>query len=85
MRKWVNSPSYKAAIAKLTDARKKAGLTQRQLAAVIGKPPSFVAKVEQGERRLDIIEFIIIARALGVRETDLLRAIAADLPKRVEI
>jgi transcriptional regulator with XRE-family HTH domain len=60
-------------------------MTQRQLASAIGKPPSFVAKVEQGERRLDIVEFIAIARALGAKEADLIRAIAADLPKRIEI
>lgn len=85
MRKWVRSPSYRTAIAKLVGARMKAGLTQRQLATAIGKPPSFVAKIEQGERRLDIVEFIVIARALGVREADLIRAISADLPRRIEI
>lgn len=85
MRKWVRSPFYRAVIAKLIDARRKAGLTQRDLAASVGKPPSFIAKVEQGERRLDIVEFIALARALGVKETDLIRAIAADLPKRIEI
>lgn len=84
-REWVLSPSYRAAISAIVAVRKKAGLTQRDLAKALGKPPSWVAKVEQRERRLDVVEFVAVARALGVKETDLLRAIAADLPKRIEI
>lgn len=85
MRRWVNSPSYKAALSRMIEARKAAGLTQRDVAKAIGKPPSFIAKIEQGERRLDLVEFIVIARALGVREVDLFKTICADLPKRVDI
>lgn len=85
MRKWVRSPSYRTVIAALVEARAKTGLTQRDLAAKLGKPPSWVAKVEQGERRLDLVEFIALARALGLKETDLLRTIAAGLPKRLDI
>jgi transcriptional regulator with XRE-family HTH domain len=84
-RKWVSSPSYKAAIRKVTDARKQAGLSQRALAEALGKPPSWVAKVEQMERRLDLLEFIAIARALKLSETDLLKLVVAGLPKRLEI
>jgi transcriptional regulator with XRE-family HTH domain len=51
-------------------ARDKAGLTQQQLARRLGKHQSFVAKYEGGERRLDVVEFLFIARALG---TDALR------------
>lgn len=69
----------------MIEARKAAGLTQRDVAKAIGKPPSFIAKIEQGERRLDLVEFIVIARALGVREVDLFKTICADLPKRVDI
>lgn len=85
MRKWVRSPSYRAVIAGLVDARKAAGFSQRELATALAKPPSWVAKVEQGERRLDLVEFVALARALGHKETDLLRAIAAKLPKRLDI
>ena len=83
--RWVSSTAYRAAIAKLVAARTEAGFTQRDLAQALGKPPSWVAKVEQGERRLDLIEFIAVARALGLKEGDLFRSIIADLPKRLEI
>jgi hypothetical protein len=41
-------------------------LTQHALALHLKKPQSFVAKYEGGERRLDVVEFITIARALDV-------------------
>jgi transcriptional regulator with XRE-family HTH domain len=49
----------------MVGARKAAGLTQQALAARLKKPQSFVAKYEGGERRLDVVEFIAISRALG--------------------
>jgi len=49
----------------LIQARKAAGMTQLELAAKLSRPQSFVSKFERGERRLDVIEFLDIARALG--------------------
>jgi transcriptional regulator with XRE-family HTH domain len=84
-RKWVTSPSYKAAIGKIVDARKKTGMSQATLADALEQHPSWVAKVEQLERRLDILEFIAVARALGLSEVDLLKSVAAGLPRRIDI
>lgn len=81
----MSSPSYRAVIETVIEARKKAGLTQRALAEALGKPPSFVAKIEQRERRLDLVEFVAIARALRIKEVDLFRKAVAALPKQVEI
>jgi transcriptional regulator with XRE-family HTH domain len=50
----------------LTEGRKKAGLTQQELAKMIGKQQSFVAKYEGGERRLDLIELIEISNRIGL-------------------
>ena len=66
MGRWVSSHSYQVAIGVLVGARKQAGLTQRDLAGRMAKPPSFIAKIETGERRLDIVEFIAIAREPGM-------------------
>ena len=49
----------------LVETRKAAGVTQIQLAERLGRPQSFVSKVERGERRLDVIEFCQVAEALG--------------------
>jgi transcriptional regulator with XRE-family HTH domain len=59
----------------LLAARDKSGLTQQKLAKRLGKPQSFVAKYEGGERRLDVIEFIMIARATGADPLRILRAV----------
>jgi ribosome-binding protein aMBF1 (putative translation factor) len=50
----------------IVDARRRADLTQAQVALKIGRPQSFVSKYERGERRLDVIEFLAIARAIGI-------------------
>lgn len=49
----------------LVAARAKVGLTQAQLAQMLHRPQSFVAKYEGGERRIDVVEFCEIAGALG--------------------
>jgi transcriptional regulator with XRE-family HTH domain len=50
----------------LVQARHDAGLTQVALAKKLGRPQSFVSKFERGERRLDVPEFLEVARALGL-------------------
>jgi len=57
----------------LIDARKKAGLSQAELAKRLAKPQSFVSKFERGERRLDLVEFKAVAEALGFDPLRLLR------------
>jgi transcriptional regulator with XRE-family HTH domain len=56
-------------------ARKAAGLTQHALSRRLKKPQSFVAKYEGGERRLDVIEFVAISRAIGADPLKILRAL----------
>jgi transcriptional regulator with XRE-family HTH domain len=55
--------------------RKAAGLTQTVLAERLGKPPSYVAKYEGGDRRLDVLEFLEIAAAIGFDPCRLIRAL----------
>src|SRR6266403_1448197 len=70
--------SDQAAFCKLMiGARKAAGLTQHALALRLKKPQSFVAKYEGGERRIDVVEFIAIARALGADPLKLFREFVA--------
>ncbi len=49
----------------LVRKRHDAGLTQAELARALDRPQSFVSKYETGERRLDVIELIEVAEALG--------------------
>ena len=64
----------------LAEARRNAGFTQVTLAKRLGCPQSFVSKFESGERRLDVIEFLEVARALGVDPG----GIAAEIERRRE-
>lgn len=54
----------------LKKERIKRKLSMRELAARLDKPHSFVQKVEQGERRLDVVEFIWYCRALQTNPID---------------
>lgn len=69
---WVSSPLHREVISALVRARKEAGLTQRDLAGKIGRPPSFVGKVEAIERNMSVLEFIEWTRALGISAQGLL-------------
>lgn len=75
--KSVHSPDQAAFCGLMVGARKAAGLTQHALALRLKKPQSFVAKYEGGERRLDVVEFIAIARALGGDPLKLMAAFLA--------
>lgn len=59
-------PRYRQAIECLITARKEAGLSQAGLADALGRHQQFVSRYELGERRLDFVEFIDIAKALQV-------------------
>jgi transcriptional regulator with XRE-family HTH domain len=56
MPKSIYSKEYRKAVEQLKKARQDAGLKQVEVAKKLGKPQSFVSKVERGERRLDVAE-----------------------------
>ena len=75
MKKTVHTVAQLALRRGLVKARKSAELTQQELAKHLGKPQSFVAKYETGERRLDVVEFLRVMRAIGTREQPLLHSV----------
>lgn len=52
---------YERMLERLRQARKRAGMTQVEVAEALGKPQSFVSKTETGERRIDPIELSALA------------------------
>jgi len=54
----LRSSAYEALIEALRNARVKAGLTQQAVADALGVPQSYVAKIEVGERRVDVVELL---------------------------
>ncbi len=66
MTKSVFTENYTEFLKLLILARKQAGLTQKEVADKLHKNQSYISKYENGERRLDVIEFADIAMAIGV-------------------
>jgi len=83
MQKSLKSAEYARLIDILVAARQGAGLRQQRLAKRLGKPQSFIAKYEGGERRIDVVEFVAIARALGADPLKLFRDYLADRPVKM--
>lgn len=65
--------AYDKLAALFREERLRAGLTQSELAKKLGRPQSFVAKYEAGERQLDVIEFLLVTRAIGTHASAVLR------------
>lgn len=65
MGRTLRSPGHLALMAALKQARLDAGLTQTELADRLERPQSFVAKYENGERKVEVVEFVQIVRAIG--------------------
>jgi transcriptional regulator with XRE-family HTH domain len=73
--KSVHSSGQTAFCELMIKERKAAGLTQHQLAKRLHKPQSFVAKYEGGERRVDVVEFIEICKAIEADPNKLLKVL----------
>jgi len=75
---------YMALTQALIDARNEAGLRQEDVASRLNKHQSFVSKVERGERRLDVVEFLVFVRAINADPAgilaDVLSQIGDDFP-----
>jgi transcriptional regulator with XRE-family HTH domain len=57
-----HSKRYREFTGKLRSARAESKFSQRDVAKRLQKPPSYVAKIESGERRVDFIELQDLAR-----------------------
>lgn len=66
----------------LVRARERAGLKQSDVAARLGLPASYLSKIENGTRRLDIVEFIRVAEAMNVDAAELTSELQRELRAR---
>ena len=85
MPKSVFTDAYSSFLETLVALRKKKGVTQVELSKRLGKPQPFISYIERGERRVDVIEFYAITKALGADPVEVFAALVKKLPKRVEI
>lgn len=73
--KSVHTKDYSRFLELLIKARQDAGITQEEVADRLNRPQSFVSKYENAERRVDVIEFLDIAQAIGFDPVDFVRKI----------
>ena len=75
----IHSDEYKKLTAILLSARQSSGLTQQEVADRLGKPQSYVAKIERAERGIDVVEFIALSKAVDVDPAILFQALLIDI------
>lgn len=73
--KSLRTATHRRLTKELRRARNEAKLTQVQLAEILGWPQSDVSKVENGERRLDVVEYLEWADAIGFDASSLISQI----------
>lgn len=76
----VFSDAYRRMCELLIASRRDRGLTQAELAKALGRPQSFVAKYERGERRLDVVELLEILATLELDPAPVIAEIAVQIP-----
>lgn len=79
------SPAYRTFIEMMAAARKEAGVTQTQLAERIGRRQGHISIIENGVRRVDLVEFCALAKALELDPVKLFERIYAALPEDLAI
>ena len=74
----IHDSLYRALVEGLRAARERSGLRQEDVAEAIGMTQSMYSKIERSERRVDLLEFVLIARAMSADPARLLKAFLAD-------
>lgn len=69
---------YQKVVVGLAALRRKAGMTQVEMAAVMGVDQAQISKFERSERRMDIIDFVRYCEALGSEPGGVLTGLLAD-------
>lgn len=73
MRKTIHTDRGRLLASMVRDARKKQGVTMRELAERLDRPHTVIAKIESGERRVDLVELEAICDALGISLVEFVR------------
>lgn len=85
MTKSVFTDAYKTFLELMVETRREARVHQSELADRIGWDQPTISNAERGIRRLDVIEFVAIAKALDVDPVELMAELVRRLPNKIEI
>lgn len=75
MGRHLRSPKHRALVAAIVEARTASGLSQREFAKKLGRTNNFVWRIEAGERQVNVLDFIEIAKAAGIAPDELMRRV----------
>lgn len=78
----LHDPRYRTLIKRLVELRVAAGLSQTTLAERVGRPQSYIGKLETLERRLDALELFDLLAALGASADKFAKELAPLLARR---
>jgi transcriptional regulator with XRE-family HTH domain len=82
MEKSIFTRHYDVFLGLLKQERKRAGLTQEQLAERLGQDQSFISKCERAERRLDFVEVVAFCQAMGTNFSEFAKKFEAAIKAR---
>lgn len=85
MSKTLYSDAQDALVSGLVAARKAAGVTQAHLAARLHCHQSLIARIESGQRRIDVVEFLILVRAIGADPDPILTSVTSAIPEEARL
>lgn len=78
MSKTIHDSFYRKLVSELAQERIRLNISQGELAAQVGLNQSDISKIEKFERRLDVLEFSMILKALRIKDNTRLQAIVKD-------
>jgi transcriptional regulator with XRE-family HTH domain len=81
MKKTIHSKEYRKLISLLREKRENLDITQLKLASIIETDQTFISKIENSERRIDVIELRTICKALKISFTDFIEELEQNLEK----
>lgn len=85
MPKTIFGGDHRHLVSVLTEARQDSGLTQAELAKRVGKDQTFISIIERGQRRVDVLEFVALARAMEADPIQLFERVTGRLSKALKI
>ena len=85
MSKSAFTDAHRILVSALAQTRRDNELQQAELAARLGKDQSYISNIERGQRRVDVVEFYALARAMGLDPVGWFARIVRDFPETVEV
>ena len=79
MARSLHTAAHRELVSAVKALRKSAGLSQRELAERLGREQNFVGRIETGQRRIDLVEWVMLCRACGVEPASELTRIVTSL------